>query len=198
MRVILARVFLVLALCGPVAVWIALFVAVEIADNIGGWGWLVMAILATLFLFFGFGTLAVMLAVPENENGKTARRVGLGVLGVVCSFIGSGFLALIFLADPSVVVILVPMALLLPLGLAAIVVLIRDMMVSRPPGGWPKVLALIGFAFLALCVMLFDRLQSLEGIVLVSVFGPLLLLVLAAAFQFGGSRAARTEDTPKT
>ena len=143
----------------------------------GGLYLIFLALLITLFAVLGPGTLAVILAKPNGENWKTARRVALGILGPVCFVIGGAFVALYFFALEPPIVVFATMALLLPVGIAAIVVLVRDMMVSKPAGGWPKVLGLIGLVLLVLySSRLFGMLQSTGGLITLAILGPVLLL----------------------
>ena len=139
----MARVFALLAIGVPVFI----VVAVRIYGYATGANGLMFVIELTgtffvLFFFFAFGAAAVVAAVVEaNPPGAprgawwdVTRRIGLGLLGLICSFYGFRSL-LTIIEEPSLIGFLSVSVLLFPLGLGSLLVLWKDVC---PPEAGPE------------------------------------------------------------
>jgi hypothetical protein len=100
------------------------FTEVSAPEDDWVWVWVVLAWWGLVGAMF-FGAAAVMLSAPSGRLGTRARRIGLGVLGLMCLFAGAWLLAPGTLYGIG--------ALVMAVGAAALAVLWRD--VRRERGG---------------------------------------------------------------
>jgi hypothetical protein len=157
------------------------------------WGELFFSIfftLATITSLLTFGTLALVLARPQSEGGKANRRVGLGVLGVVCLLTGISFLGSAISIEGSWIFFGPVSLFTVPTGILALFALARDVTVSEPPGGWPKILGLIAAGLVGLCALPFviDL-----GELALPVVGGLIVALAGAYFLFSDGAPASDE-----
>ena len=140
----MARMFALLAIGVPVFIVVAarIYFYATGADGLGMFVIGLMGTFLVLFSFVTFGTAAIVAAVIEaNPPGAPrswlwmlARRIGLGLLGLLCSFYG--FRALLAVIDkPPLIGILVVSVLLLTFGFGLLLVLWNDVC---PPASDPE------------------------------------------------------------
>ena len=140
----MARVFALLAIGVPVFIIVAgrIYIYATGADGVGMFLIGLMGTFLVLFSFFSFGLAAILAAVieanppgaPRSAVWKLARRIGLGLIGLICSFYG--FRALLDVIDkPPLIGILVAGLLLLTFGFGSLLVLWNDVC---PPAADPE------------------------------------------------------------
>ena len=124
----MARVFALLAIGVPLLIFGALTVVARTSGSGGGLAMLAVVLIGFVFMFFAFlifGALAIIMARPLDASWRLARRISLGLIGLIFSFYG--FKALLTINDePTVFVVLALGVLLLPLGIGALLVLWHD------------------------------------------------------------------------
>ena len=124
----MARVFALLAIGVPLFIFVVLTVFARTSGSDGGLATLAVVLIAFVFMLFAvliFGALAIITARPRDASWRLARRISLGLIGLIFSFYG--FKALLTINDePTVFVVLALGVLLLPLGIGALLVLWHD------------------------------------------------------------------------
>jgi hypothetical protein len=193
MRITPAHLFLIVALAIPAGLLTFVQPMFESPEGEEPWGELfffIIFVLATISSLSLFGTLALAVAKPRSEGWRTARRAGLGILGVISALQGIAYLGSALALEGGLIFFGPVSALLLVAGMIAFLALTRDMMISRPSGGWPKVLGLVvlGIAILAVIPFVTDL-----GITTLLIVGAL-LAALASVYFFLGSQAAAAEE----